>query len=123
LALTYKIQVTNTTKYHKKLRMQSESFQQAIEMQQEIKSYSLVEKTIKQLNEDLDNTERLHIRTEWAQAAPLQVALVLLKAPIGLVVFFGLSLVLSGQVSLLYFLISILSVFNFSFIIPVQLQH
>ena len=104
LALTYKIQVANTTKYYNKLRVQSESFQQAIEMQQEIKSYSLVEKTVKQLNEDLDNTERLHIRTEWAQAAPLQVALVLLKAPIGLVVFFGLSLVLSGQVSLLYFL-------------------
>lgn len=104
LALSYKIQVTNTTKYYQKLRVQSESFQQAIEMQQEIKSYSLIEKTIKQLNEDLDDGEKLHIQTEWAQAAPLQIALILLKAPIGLVVFFGLSLVLSGQVSLLYLL-------------------
>ena len=102
--LTKKMQVYNTGLYHKKLRTQSETFQQAIEMQQEIKSYSLVDETVAKIEADLKDAEKLHIRTEWAQAGPLQIALIMLKAPIALVVFFGLPLLMSGEVSLLYFL-------------------
>ncbi len=104
LLFTKKMQIYGVNLYHKKLRAQSETFQQAIEMQQEIKSYSLVEETIEKIDNDLKDAEKLHILTEWMQAGPLQVSLILLKAPIAFVVFFGLPQVLSGEVSMLYFL-------------------
>jgi len=104
LLFTKKMQIYGTSLYHKKLREQAETFQQAIEMQQEIKSYSLVNETVAKIESDLKNAETLHIRTEWMQAAPLQIALILLKAPIALVVFLGLPLVASGSVNILYFL-------------------
>ena len=96
LMLTKKMQVYGVSLYHKKLRDQAENFQQSIEMQQEIKSYSLVEETVAKIEDDLVNAEKLHIRTEWMQAGPLQIALILLKAPIALVVLFGLPLWMSG---------------------------
>ncbi len=104
LLLTKKMQVYGTTLYHKKLREQSETFQQAIEMQQEIKSYSLVDETIAKIEKDLKDAESLHVKTEWMQAGPLQIALILLKAPIALVVFLGLPLVIANPSNLLYFL-------------------
>ena len=104
LLLTKKMQVYGVNLYHKKLREQSESFQGAIEMQQEIKSYSLVDETIAKLERDLKDAERLHIKTEWMQAGPLQLALILLRAPIALVVFLGLPLLISGHTNILYFL-------------------
>jgi len=103
LLLTKKMQVYGVNLYHKKLRDQSESFQGAIEMQQEIKSYSLVDETVAGLERDLKDAEKLHIKTEWMQAGPLQLALILLRAPIALVVFLGLSLI-STPIDLLYFL-------------------
>ena len=104
LLLTKKMQVYGTTLYHKKLREQSETFQQAIELQQEIKSYSLVDETIAKIEKDLKDAESLHVKTEWMQAGPLQIALILLKAPIALVVFLGLPLVIANPSNLLYFL-------------------
>ena len=104
LLLTKRMQVYGVSLYHKKLRDQSETFQQAIEMQQEIKSYSLVDETIAKIESDLKDAEKLHVKTEWMQAGPLQIAFILLKAPIALVVFLGLPLLISGQVNILYFL-------------------
>ena len=104
LLFTKKMQVYGTSLYHKRLREQAETFQQAIEMQQEIKSYSLVDETVAKIESDLKATEKLHISTEWMQAAPLQIALILLKAPIALVVVFGLLLLQQKSVNLLYLL-------------------
>ncbi len=104
LMFTKKMQIYGVSLYHKKLREQAENFQQAIEMQQEIKSYSLVEETIAKIDSDLKDAEALHIRTEWMQAGPLQIALILLKAPIALVVLLGLPLLVAESVNIVYFL-------------------
>jgi len=87
-----------TIKKEKKLEAQEEALKMKNEIEKEIKQRRneisksenrLIQKeeTIAKIDSDLKDAEALHIRTEWMQAGPLQIALILLKAPIALVVF------------------------------------
>lgn len=57
LFLTKKLQVRDVNKHYDKLRDISESFQNAIELNQEIKSYGLKEKVEAQMDQQLDESE------------------------------------------------------------------
>lgn len=102
--LSKKIQVRETTKDFFKQRERTEYFQEAIELQQEIKSYGQAEAVEKKLRANVDEAEKLHIHAEFYQAVPLNLALMLLKFSLGLTVVFGLQMYLAGTVSLLYLL-------------------
>ena len=104
LILSKKIQVRETTRDFYKQRERAEYFQEAIELQQEIKSYGLTEITTEKLNRNVDEAEKLHLHVEAYQAIPLNIALMLLKFSIGFTVFFGLKIYLAGEASLLYFI-------------------
>ena len=93
LILSKKIQIRETTRDFHKQRERTEFFQEAIELQQEIKSYGLTEDTAEKLNRNVD---------EAHQAIPLNIALLFLKFSIGATVFFGLKMYLAGAAPLLY---------------------
>lgn len=104
LMLSKKIQVRETTRDFHKQRERSEFFQEAIELQQEIKSYGRTEDTAEKLNRNVDEAEKLHLSVEAHQAIPLNIAMAALKFSVGVTVFFGLKMYLAGTAPLLYFI-------------------
>lgn len=102
LVLSKKLQVSSTTKYFEQLRENSDIFQEAIELQQEIKSYGRKESTVNKIMNTIDKTEKLHIITEIAQALPTSFSGVLLKFSLGLTVVTGTFLYMKGEINLLY---------------------
>ncbi len=104
LILSKKIQVRETTRDFHKQRQRSEFFQEAIELQQEIKSYGRTDTVAEKLNRNVDEAEKLHLSVEAHQAIPLNIALAALKFSVGITVFFGLKMYLARTAPLLYFI-------------------
>lgn len=100
--ITRKIQVNATTKFFHKLRENSESFQEAIEMQQEIKSYGREDLVEHEMDNLVDEVERIHIRTEFAQAVTVNASASIIRFALGLSVIVGSYLYAAGEISLLY---------------------
>lgn len=87
-----------------KLRDISESFQNAIELNQEIKSYGLKEKVEAQMDQQLDESENLQWKAQIIQTIPVTIGQTLSILPIGITATVGLSMLASGQVSILILL-------------------
>lgn len=104
LILSKKAQITSSNKYYKKLRENSEFFQESIELQQEIKSYGQKETIRQALMEQMEETETLHKKTEIGQALPTTFSQSILRFILGLTIFIGAGLYLQGKISLLYLL-------------------
>ena len=102
LILSKKLQVSSTTKYYGQLRENSDTFQEAIELQQEIKSYGRKEATTDKIMDAIDKTEKLHIITEISQALPTSLSSALLKFSLGFTVVVGAILYMTGEINLLY---------------------
>lgn len=90
--------------YQYKLRDISESFQNAIELNQEIKSYGLKEKVEAQIDQQLDESENLQWKAQITQTIPVTIGQTLSILPIGITATVGLSMLASGQVSILILL-------------------
>lgn len=82
----------------------SESFQNAIELNQEIKSYGLKEKVEAQMDQQLDESENLQWKAQIIQTIPVTIGQTLSILPIGITATVGLSMLASGQVSILILL-------------------
>lgn len=104
LFLTKKLQVRDVNKHYDKLRDISESFQNAIELNQEIKSYGLKEKVEAQMDQQLDESENLQWKAQIIQTIPVTIGQTLAILPIGITATVGLSMLASGQVSILILL-------------------
>lgn len=104
LFLTKKLQVRDVNKHYDKLRDISESFQNAIELNQEIKSYGLKEKVEAQMDQQLDESENLQWKAQIIQTIPVTIGQTLSILPIGITATVGLSMLASGQVSVLILL-------------------
>lgn len=104
LFLTKKLQVRDVNKHYDKLRDISESFQNAIELNQEIKSYGLKEKVEAQMDQQLDESENLQWKAQITQTIPVTIGQTLSILPIGITATVGLSMLASGQVSILILL-------------------
>ena len=104
LFLTKKLQVRDVNKNYDKLRDISESLQNAIELNQEIKSYGLKEKVEAQMDQQLDESENLQWKAQITQTIPVTIGQTLSILPIGITATVGLSMLASGQVSILILL-------------------
>lgn len=104
LFLSKRVQIHYTTKFYRQLRENSESFQEAIELQQEIKSYGQVNAVSKELKQRMEDSEKVHIISEVFQAVPVTLSSSIVRFSIGLTVFFGTILYVQGQAPLLYLL-------------------
>ena len=102
--LSKKAQIGASTEYYQKLRENSDKFQEAIEMHQEIRSYSLKDQVVKDLKESVEEGEKIHIRTEFKQAVPVNLSSALVKLSLGTTIVIGASMIISHQISTLYFI-------------------
>lgn len=103
MLISKKMQIRNVKKYYERLLDNANSFQEAFEMQQEIKSYSMQDKIRKEVVDKLTDTEKLHISAEFTMAIMSGVIGILpLIGPV-LVAVFGAMLFSNGNISLLYY--------------------
>jgi multidrug resistance ABC transporter, ATP-binding/permease protein len=101
--ISKKMQRRNVKKYYERLLDNANSFQEAFEMQQEIKSYSMQDKIRKEVVDKLTDTEKLHISAEFTMAIMSGVIGILpLIGPV-LVAVFGANFFSNGNISLLYY--------------------
>ena len=97
-------QIDASAEYYYKLRENSDKFQEAIEMHQEIRSYSLKDDVLKDLKKSVEEGEKLHIRTEFKQAIPINLASALVKVSLGTTIITGATLIINNEISIVYFI-------------------
>lgn len=102
--LSKKFQVSMFNRYHNRLRENSESFQEAIEMQHEIISFGLTQKWKKELYEKMDESEILHIKSELAAVIPSFGAGLMLYLSIASVIVVGSFMYANQEIGVLYLL-------------------
>lgn len=103
MVLTGNLQTKLVSKYYARLLENASKFQEAFEMQQEIKSYSMQDAVEEEVSGKLSDTEKIHIRSEFTMAITSSlIALLPYLAPI-LTAIVGASLYLNGSVPLLYY--------------------
>lgn len=102
--ISKKVQVAGYGKHIRKLRKNSDSFQEAIELQQEIKSFGLGEKIKASLSRQLEESETLRWKEESKIGCIMVASECLLYFSMIGVVFVGLSMLEKQEISLLYLL-------------------
>ncbi len=96
------------SQYYIQLQENSAAFQSFIDMQKEIRSFNLTNKIKDDLDTRLEESEKFHFKVEMKQAIFVITPYVLLDLTLGLVIFFGSFLVVSGQLSILFLIAYIL---------------
>lgn len=99
-----KYQYRSNSKYYNQLRENSQKFQEAFEMQEEIKSYNLQGKVEKSLGKTLAESEKIHIRTEFKTNIGSSLLASLPQFAMALVIIIGLNMFLRGDLSLIYYI-------------------
>lgn len=97
-----KIQLRENIKYYTKLRDNSDSFQEAIELQQEIRSFRLAKKTKQNLYKKMEEGEKIHLKTELTAAVPLLLSGIVVQVAFAIVLLVGTGLLLKGEINILY---------------------
>lgn len=100
--LSKKITLRENAKYYAKLRANSDSLQETIELQQEIKSFGLTDKVKKDLYQKMEEGEKVHLRTEFSAVIPILLSGLVLQVTIAIVILVGTGLLLKGEANLLY---------------------
>jgi hypothetical protein len=100
--ITKKSQVNGNKKYYNVMREISEDFQESIELQQEIKSYNQIEKFSKKIINDINYSEKVHIKSELGMVLPISISTNIQNLTLGATILFGTSIYLKGEASLLY---------------------
>lgn len=89
-------------KYYDILRRNSESFQENIEMQMEIKSYNLTENMKNFLFKEMEETEKIHIKTEFVPMITMAVSQIFGFISLAVVILTGINLIIKGEINALY---------------------
>lgn len=89
-------------KYFDQLRANAEDFQEAIELHQEIRSYHLTDEVQKDLDEKMDESEKLQMKTEGLTIVVMALSNLFSFISLGIVLYVGVDLLDKGEVSLLY---------------------
>ncbi|WP_333638314.1 ABC transporter ATP-binding protein [Tissierella praeacuta] len=102
--LSKKTQLRENLKYYEKLRDNSESFQETIELQQDIKSFGLSQNIKKNLYKKIEESEKIHLKAEIMTFIPTAISGLILQSTLGVVIIVGTGLYGSGEVNALYIL-------------------
>ncbi|MFQ9702217.1 MAG: ABC transporter transmembrane domain-containing protein [Enterocloster clostridioformis] len=97
-------QIQESFKHYQKLRDNSESFQEAIENQQEIKSFGLTQKIRQTLYQKMEESEKIHLRAEISAGIPMLCSNVILQFAFVIVILTGVQMLHTGEIDILYFL-------------------
>lgn len=104
LLLSKNLQLKGNKKYFHRLRENSESFQEAIELHQEVKSYGLTEKVRSDLYQKMEESERIHLSVELLVGLLITFSGIVSYFSLAAVIFFGTQLYMQGKISILYVL-------------------
>lgn len=102
ILVSKRIQLKKQYENFEQLRHNSESFQEAIELQQDIKSFGLGNKIREKLNKDMDKSEKLKLKVEMVLFIPLFLSWVVAQGTLVVVIIVGTTLYASGSINLLY---------------------
>lgn len=102
IPLSKKYQVKEHKKYYDVLRENSESFQENIEMQMEIKAYGLSEEMKDKLYEKMDKSEKVHLKTEIGLILTMSISSIFSFISLAVVIFVGVNLIINKEISPLY---------------------
>lgn len=102
MLLSQRAQKRWTEKYFWKTRETTEAFQEAIELQREIKSCGFEEENYKEVSASLYAAERLRLRTEITQAMPILLSTTIMKLSIGIITVVSAALLHVGAVQLIF---------------------
>lgn len=91
-------------KYYDLLRENSESFQECIELQMEIKAYGLEDEVKKDLYRKMDQGERTHIKGEFTLMWAMGISQIFAFTSLAVVVLVGAKLMMAGEINALYLL-------------------
>lgn len=104
MVLTRGHQTRLVHRYYERLLSNSMVFQEAFDMQQEIKSYGMQHEVQEKVHAAIDDTESLHLVSEFTMACIASgIALLPFIAPM-LVVIAGIHLLSAGEIPILYFI-------------------
>lgn len=104
MVVSKKIQIKGHDKYYKVLRDNSEYFQEAIELQQEIKSYNAMRRMRRFLYQKMDQSEAVHIKEEAKLVTILGFSSIFGFLSLGIVILVGINLLISKEINILYLL-------------------
>ncbi|NLK14239.1 MAG: ABC transporter ATP-binding protein [Spirochaetales bacterium] len=104
LLLSKRVQTRSFNKYYQKLRKNSDSFQEAIELQMEIQSFGMSGYIKKKLYREVEESEKIHIKSEFVGATIAGLAGLILYLTHILVIVAGAGLLAKGEIHILYFL-------------------
>lgn len=102
--ISKKMQVRGVFEHHHQLKENAEKFQEAIEMQKEIKSLGLSETIKKSLYAGMEEAEKLRLRANNLQVLPLGIAELIGYSSIAIVVLVATKLYAVGEVDIVYVL-------------------
>lgn len=100
--LSKKYQVLLNKKNFDILRRNSESFQENIEMQLEIKSLNIVEKMKNILYNNMEEGERAHIKSEFNMILIIVISQIFSFVGIAVVILVGINLIIKGEINTVY---------------------
>ena len=95
-------EVSEYSKYFGVLRENSELFQEAIELQQEISSFNQSDKVKKTLYKKMEESERAHFKVELLSMIAVGLSSSLSYISVAVVIAVGIQLLSHGEISLLY---------------------
>ena len=102
IPLSKKHSVKGEKEYYRVLRENSESFQENIEMQMEIKAYGLSEEMKDKLYEKMDKSEKVHLKTEIVNILTMSLSSIFSFISLAVVILVGVNLIISKEISALY---------------------
>ena len=102
IPLSKKHSVKGEKEYYRVLRENSESFQENIEMQMEIKAYGLSEEMKENLYEKMDKGEKVHLKAEIANILIISLSSIFSFISLAVVIFVGVNLIINKEISALY---------------------
>lgn len=102
IPLSKKHSVKGEKRYYDALRENSESFQENIEMQMEIKAYGLSEEMKDKLYEKMDKSEKVHLKTESVNILTMSISSIFSFISLAVVIFVGVNLIINKEISALY---------------------
>lgn len=91
-----------STKYYDVLRENSESFQETIELQQEISSFNLTETFKDTLYRQMEESEKIHLKEELGSVLLLGISSLFAFVSVAVVILVGIILILNNEIDLLY---------------------
>lgn len=112
ILLSKQIQTNSFNRYYQKLRKNSDSFQEAIELQMEIQSFGMSKDIKKKLYKEVEEGEKIHIESEFVGVIINSLAGLVLYLSQIFVIIVGTTLLINGEISILYFLGYIIAAFK-----------